>query len=154
MLFRSERALGRVAGGLEERRALMDSIGAAIEGSTIRRFDQQKGPDGAPWKPSIRARQQGGKTLIDRGRLRQSITHQASATQAQIGTNLIYAAIQQFGGTIRAKAGGALKFRLPGIGWRQVASVTLPARPFLGISEDDRIEIADQVERYIAARVA
>ena len=45
-------------------------------------------------------------------------------------------------------------FNIPGVGWRRVAQVTIPARPYLGVSEADRVEISDQVERYIARAAA
>ena len=41
--------------------------------STLERFKQSKGPDGRRWKTSIRAAQEGGKTLIQSAQLRNSI---------------------------------------------------------------------------------
>lgn len=37
----------------------------------------------------------------DTGRLRQSITHEVNALKARVGSNLVYAPIHEFGGTIR-----------------------------------------------------
>lgn len=129
---------------------LMKAIGASLESSTKRRFRSNVGPDGAPWKPSVRARLKGGRTLFEHGHLRDSITSDGDDEKAVVGTNLIYGPIHQFGGVIRPKTASALTFNIPGVGWRRVAKVTIPARPYLGISNDDRDEIASQVERYIA----
>ncbi len=72
----------------------------------------------APWSAATHARRSGGKKLQDSGHLAGSITSVATASEASIGTNLVYAAIHQFGG--RA-----------GRGRRSV----IPARPFLPIEE-------------------
>lgn len=119
----------------------MRAIADYMRTAAVERFDDERGPDGTPWKPSQRALADGGLTLTDRGHLRQSITAASDATSAIAGTNLIYAAIHQFGGTIRAKGaagGGARALRTP-FGPR--GSVTLPARPFLGFSPVDAAEI-------------
>ena len=73
-----------------------------------------------------------------------------SATGAAVGTNTIYAATHQFGAedrTIRAKKGKYLRFQT-GNGWVTVEKVTvnIPARPFLGISEEDQKEIREEFE--------
>ena len=78
----------------------MDQIGAALEDSTHQRFADETGPDGVKWKPSRRAREDGGKTLTDTRRLENSTTHLAGRLSVEIGTNMIYAGIHQFGGTI------------------------------------------------------
>ena len=50
--------------------------------STLERFKQSKGPDGRRWKTSIRAAQEGGKTLIQSAQLRNSI-HAKSDTSGR-----------------------------------------------------------------------
>lgn len=118
-------------------RAIADYMRTA----TVERFEREEGPDGQPWKKSARALADGGLTLTDRGQLRQSITAASDASSALAGTNLVYAAIHQFGGTIRAKGtanGGARALRTP-FGPR--GSVTIPARPFLGFGPVDLEEI-------------
>lgn len=133
---------------------LMDSIGMAMETSTDERFDNEAGPDGMPWKKSLRAKEEGGKTLTDSARMRGSITHSASATQVEVGTNLIYAGIHQFGGRITAKS-GHLKFTLPGgLGFVSVVGVNIPARPYLGIGRDDEQTIAELSADYLLEDLA
>jgi len=153
-LRETEAALSRAADATQHPRVLMNRVGAVLESSTRARFRTGLAPDGTPWKPSIRALVKGGKTLVDHAHLRDSITHDAEDRKTEVGSNLIYAAIHQFGGIIRAKAGGYLTFQIPGVGWRRVASVAIPARPYLGVSEDDRVNIADQVGLYLRKALA
>lgn len=130
-------------------RPLLEEIAAYGEASTRARFRSQTAPSGEPWTPSLRVRLFGGKTLTRDGHLGDSITHRADDQAAEWGTNRIYAAVHQFGGEIKAVTGRHLRFALPGIGWRSVASVTLPARPFLGLSTEDRREILEMVGDHL-----
>lgn len=114
----------------------MRAIADYMKGSTQFRFDDEEGPDGAKWKPSKAAVEEGRTTLKASGDLYRSITALNDATTAIAGTDLIYAAIHQFGGTIRAKNGKALRTPFGPRG-----SVTMPARPFLGFGPVDLEEI-------------
>ena len=125
------------------------SSGHTIDNQMQRRFDAQRGPDGRPWKKSARVKSRGGKTLTDSARLRNSTTQIATARQVQRGTNVIYAAIHQFGGTITAKKAKALKFAIPGVGFRTVKKVKIPARPFMGFSPEDIRELARELQDFI-----
>lgn len=107
---------------------LMEEIGASLETSTRMRFERGAGPDGGAWRPSRR----GGKTLVDTGRLLASMTHNASRDHVEVGSNVIYAAIHQFGG----RTGRGL-------------AVDMPARPFLGLDADDEREIDDLISDYL-----
>ncbi|WP_374342582.1 phage virion morphogenesis protein [Azonexus sp.] len=121
------------------------------EASTRLRFRLERGPDGQRWKPSLRAQMAGGRTLTKDGHLGGSINSQSGHDFAEWGVNRIYAAIHQFGGEIRAKAGGALKFPLPNGGFAVVKAVRMPARPFLGVNDDDRDDILEVFERHIGS---
>jgi len=143
--LRSLIALGRDAG------PVMADIAAIGESSTRMRFRTETGPDGQKWKPSLRARITGGRTLTKDGHLSGSISGRHGRDFAEWGVNRIYAAIHQFGGEIRAK-GGSLRFRLTNGGFATVQKVTMPARPFLGISDDDRDDILDIIQTRIQAR--
>ena len=151
----SEKALGKVADAaarVAKPAPLYDLIGAMLVTSTQHRFHRQAGPDGNPWPKSIRAQMQGGRTLFDSGRLEGSITHEASDRGLAVGTNVLYAAIHQFGGTIRAKDGGMLHFTIGGadIFTREV---NMPARPFLGLDAEDEAAIEDIASDYILAPI-
>lgn len=136
----------------ENAQPLMQAIGLAMEMSTKERIgDTNVSPDGQPWKVSRRASIDGGRTLYDRGGLNDSITSAGSATEARWGTNKIHGPIHQTGGTIRPKTKKALHFSIPGGGFVTVAKVVIPARPYLGISAADQVEIAGIVEDYFFA---
>jgi phage virion morphogenesis protein len=133
---------------------VMRAIGVGLVSSTHMRFVTQTDPEGQAWhalNPEYAAGKRNSRILTESGRLRDSINAQAGNDQVTVGTNVIYAAIHQLGGTIKPKNASHLYFR---IGGRLVManSVTLPARPFLGISKDDETEIAEIVfgflERY------
>lgn len=132
------------------RYALMKNIAEGLRSSTMDRFRTAKSPEGKPWEPSIRAQQGQGITLTQTARLKNSIKATADATGAAVGTNTIYAATHQFGDegrTIRAKKAKTLKFKYKG-GWVSVEKVTIniPARPYLGISDEDMKDIKSEVE--------
>jgi phage virion morphogenesis protein len=128
---------------------LMDNIGALVEQSTKDRISETNvSPEGAPWPKSLRAQEDGGKTLFASGILAASITHNAGRQSVEIGSNLIYAGVHQTGATIVPKSADVLTFQLPGGQFVQVGSVTIPARPYLGLSADDIDDITDLTERH------
>jgi phage virion morphogenesis protein len=134
--------------------AALKNIGQQIVKSTRRRFDQQKAPDGQPWKPlnpEYAKGKRGTKILQEqgmRGGLLGSITYRVGPDSVTIGTNKVYAAAHQFGATILPRTADRLVFRLGG---RVVFArkVTIPARPFLGISAEDRAAILQVVGDHI-----
>lgn len=123
---------------------VMDDVGSYLETATAQRFEHGTGPDGEAWKPSLRA-SLGGKTLVDSGRLRDSIARTATNDSVTLSTAVLYAAIHQFGGVIKPKRQGVLahglRFQLASGAWVMRRQVTMPARPFLGVGEDDKTEI-------------
>lgn len=144
-------ALAKADERLADLTPLHAEIGASLLASTQQRFQDGKAPDGGPWPASVRALLTGGKTLVDTAFLSRSITHQADPQAARVGTNAIYAAIHQTGGTIRAKTAKGLRFRpAGGDGLVVVKSVRIPARPFLGVSAEDEREVIAIAEEFIA----
>lgn len=129
-------------------------IAEALRSSTRRRFRESKDPDGKTWLKSKRLADKKGKTLVDTARLRNSIRGRSTPELAEVGTNVIYAGRHQFGDKrpliIKAKTSKGLRFQIGGrwITKKQV-KVKLPARPFLGISESDRIEIKAIMETAV-----
>ncbi|UFZ05459.1 phage virion morphogenesis protein [Bradyrhizobium ontarionense] len=167
-----DKVVGRIAeaiGRLSDPRPMFEDIGLALVTSTHHRFDQQRAPDGSPWPPSLRVKQHGGKTLILSSRLYRSITFQASTAQVEVGTNVIYAAIHQFGGDIDQaareavlhfktnKRTGRSRFAKPSKADRArkamigARTIHMPARPFLGLDQDDPRTITTIVENFLAA---
>lgn len=135
-----------------DRHELMDTLGRTVQLQTRRRITSEKtAPDGTQWPPTWR----GGSTLYLTGALAQSIDYISSQTEVHVGSPLVYARIHQLGGTVKAKDGKALAFSVPG-GFRKalpggsekafLKSVTIPARPYLGLSASN----IDEAEAVIA----
>lgn len=136
-------AFDRMAALGERPRPIWDAIGQYGESSTRLRFKNQVDPDKKRWIPSRRVAQGGGSTLQLKGAyggLLGSIAHNSTNSGTAWGTNKKYAGIHQFGGTIKAKGGGALRFKLPGGGFVTVKKVTIPKRSFVGVNADDARE--------------
>ncbi|MDB5432424.1 MAG: hypothetical protein JWP35_3540 [Caulobacter sp.] len=149
-----ERQLAIYAARATKLRPLMLIFGAYLESSTKERFETNISPAGRAWKPSIRAQLRGGPTLVEHGHLRDSITHAANDTEVAVGTNLIYGGVHQEGATIVPKTAGALRFRIPGLGFRMAQKVTIPARVYLGMSDENRAEVPALAADYFDRRAA
>ncbi|MXY18020.1 MAG: phage virion morphogenesis protein [Acidobacteria bacterium] len=169
-------ALRRAVDALEGDRArdMFDDIGGKLVESTLERFEREHGPDGQAWKPSQRALEEGGQTLTDKGYLRNSITHVARRDGVDVGTNVPYGAIHQFGGEIQQQArsqvlafaarggrftsraaasrrrAGTVRVAFASIGAR---AINMPARPYLGLDEGDRREVERIVELAIGRAI-
>lgn len=108
---------------------LTDAAGAILESSTRDRFDTKTAPDGAAWVPWSEAyddtREDRHSLLVEEGDLRDSIASYSTGGEVHVGSNLIYAAHHHFGGD-------------------EIGS-GIPARPYLGISDEDEIDLADLV---------
>lgn len=142
-------ALGRAITAGADLTPAMKEIANHLEATTKRRFDQEQAPDGTPWKPSKRAIEKGSRTLTDRGYLKASIGSDwgrdyAAAGPERSGAAAIYAAIHQFGGTIKPKKAQALSF-----GGRVYSKVVLPARPYLGFDEVNRDRIVEVLTDHL-----
>lgn len=137
-----------------------------LVGDVKRRFATGTTPEGQRWRPLKYARPRGGdKPLLDTGRLMNSITGRVEATAVVVGTAHPAAPLAQFGGVVRPKKAKALAIpltkeavragsprRMRGsqkvplfakkVGGKWVGhfllvkKVTVPARPFLGVSKE------------------
>ena len=135
------------------------AIGEAIRSSTVERFSTNEDPEGNKWRPSVRAEQDGGVTLVKSTGLKNSIKSTADSSGFVVGTNKVYASTHQLGAenrriTIRAKTSRGLIFKNQEGKWRRKKQVTvtinIPARPFLGLSEADKAEIKGTIDDYFA----
>lgn len=149
---------------------LWKNVGEQLLANVQERFLTGTGPDGAVWPQSLRARMEGGRTLTDSARLMQSLSPNYSgsvnATEdgveigtsvTALGTNVLYAAVHQFGATITAKTSKGLRFKV-GRGrdakWATKQSVTIPARPFLGIDREDEQDIIAIATDWLSGEAA
>lgn len=125
---------------------LLESLARLIQQSVRERLIAGgPAPDGSAWAPNLEGRR---PVLHRSGALARSIDYAVSGMQAVVGSGLIYAAIHQFGGTILPKKGDRLAFQ---IGGRQVFArkVTMPARPYIGLSGEDRAELVQAAAFYL-----
>jgi phage gpG-like protein len=132
---------------------VLREMGQNLAANRMMRFEGGYGPNRVPWTPSIRAKEAGGKTLVDRGLLRDSVVAQEPEVQGNtvtLSTNMPYAAVHEFGATIKAVQAQALAFALPGGGFAMVKQVTIPARPFMGLDRQDVEDCEDVVREHIA----
>lgn len=144
-------------------RPLMQDIGEHLAETTKQRFATSTAPDGSRWAPNAQstyvnllgkfkgasgkdgrlnksgsARAMGKKPLIGETRsLSTTINYRAGSDFAEIGSPMIYAAVQQFGAAGRSFTGG----KTP---WADI-----PARPFLGISDADAKAIKAKTVRAL-----
>jgi phage virion morphogenesis protein len=128
--------LQRSAGDL---RPALAEIGEVLIESTKQRFGSQTGPDGQPWpenSPVTIERKGRNQPLTgETGNLMDAIYYNLVGNDAlEIGSPMQYAAMQQFGGT---------KAEFPFL-WGDI-----PARPFLGVSDEDRDEILTIVRTHL-----
>lgn len=168
----------RIAQAGEDPSDLLDDIGASEVVSVQQRFETETDPSGRKWVPlrpaTIRAKRGDTRILRRRGRLFGSITHNATATYVDVGTNVRdYAAVHQFGATIEhfARSQMATFKRNKDGDWRFAKkrsaaksamakpitigahSVTIPARSYLGISDGDRAMIIEKGEAWLKAKM-
>lgn len=129
---------------------LLRVIGTGLVASTERRFRSNEAPSGAAWaalNPAYAEIRRSGPILVQSGALSRSITFRTGVGAVTIGSPLVYAAVHQFGARIEPKTARALRFHLgDGMGGLKrvdARSVLIPARPYLGISADDRATIVE-----------
>jgi len=119
----------------------MEEIGEDLLYSTRQRMIRGVAPDGSQWTPlsavtlAIRRGRgrSGSKPLIDTGTLKTTLNYRVLPDGIAIGTNRQGAHVHQFG-TNRAGRG---------------RKVTVPPRPFLGVSDEDTEAIERTIVRAI-----
>lgn len=145
----AERTLTRLQSIGRRGRDLHQAIGSTLLTLIALGFKMGRDPYGAVWaKLQLRS----GQPLVDTGRLRSSITVQADATSVTVGTNLIYAALHQFGGTIVPVKARILAWRVGGRPFF-AQSITVPARKFLPLSSSGRTALPPNWELAVVRRI-
>jgi phage virion morphogenesis protein len=110
------------------------AVGEYLRRSHDERWARGVDAAGDPWadlNPDYQARKpkHADKVLVLEGYLRDSLLYQADADSLEFGTNSIYGATHQFGAEERG----------------------IPARPFLGLSDEDEAEILAIFSDYFDA---
>lgn len=123
-LGRADDLLARLAGADLNR--MVNDIAGVVESQTRRRLELEKtGPDGGAWAPWSEAyadsRHSGHSLLIDTQGMLDSIESGSSGLEAKVGVYVNHAGFLQFG------------------------TDKMPARPYLGLSADNRAEIEQLV---------
>lgn len=116
---------------------VFDEVGGSQVAEVQNRFQGEHGPDGAGWvglAASTLAKKQGDTILRESAGLFDSVTHEASDKKAAIGTNHPLGPIHNYGG----QAG-------------RNQATTIPARPFMGVSEDGKAEILAILRDHLEA---
>ncbi len=156
--------------------ALTAEIAAYLLTSTQRRFERQVDPDGKRWQAlarrtsmkKVRGRRRGtGNILRLSNHLYDTLVHTSDDRSAEVGSNVEYAAIHQYGGEIQQYARSQrasfkkirkrYRFVRPGTKGavdRNITigehSIRIPARPYLGFNDQDRAEITAIGREWLA----
>lgn len=153
-----------MADRLKNMQGLWHAVGNHIKNRTIKEcFDKEQSPDGTAWKPlsqwrvkeRLKKHKSGNmKILQDNGHLRRSIQFRAFPNYVIIGSNLKYSRIHQFGGYVTVKREGEYKHKSKkhnaGDSYSYSWKIPIPARPYLGITEQDKQYILKTFEAFIA----
>lgn len=151
--FDNSQVLAAMRGALAELadpQPMLLDIGEALVNSTRDRFSSERGPDGQAWRalsPRYLATKSPnpGKILQRRGDLVRQIFPQVEGATLLVGTDRVYGAVQQFGAL--KGAFGKTRRGAP-IPWGDI-----PARPFLGVSDQDAEEIIAIARDHLRARL-
>ncbi len=132
-------------------------VGEYIKKRTIQEcFEKEQSPDGVKWKPlseithKERSKKGSYKILQDTGELRRSVRYKAFNNYVIISSNLKYSRIHQFGGKITVTPRMRAYLRYKGIYLRKNTQyITIPARPYLGVTQADKQHITSMFSQYL-----
>ncbi|MFG8081209.1 phage virion morphogenesis protein [Kerstersia gyiorum] len=136
-----KRALAGLEHAVGDIRPALKNIGEAMLFSIDQRFADQEAPDGTAWEgnaPATIARKGFDDPLVGAERnltLRTQNIYQLEGDALLVGNTMEYAAMQQFGGDQQD---------FPHL-WGDI-----PAREFIGISDEDEEEIVEIITDHIA----
>ena len=136
------------------RRNAAPANGMVLVRGTHERFRAERDPEGNAWarlNPEYARTKKGPGILRETSMLMRSIFYKATSDAIHVGTNRVYARVHQLGDTIRPKSRPKLVFKL-GSRWVRAKQVTIPARPYLGVSREDERAIRDVIEALIRPR--
>lgn len=161
--FKSPEIIELLKQKLKNNSTLMLSIAESMRVAVLKNFETEGGRI-KPWQrlahKTIEQRKNKGywpgKILQRTGQLKRSIISSAGDDYAQVSTNLIYAAIHNYGGVIhrssiktyiRKKSEGKTA-KKPAT--NKMSSIRIPARPFMMLSDRDIENLKRKVLKYIS----
>lgn len=121
------------------------SIGEELSRTTKQRFRDQKDPQGNPWVPlaeSTLARKKEKLILTGRTKRLRAVTYRAAKDRVAVGPTVIYGRVHQLG--IGARTALSSGQQMPAI----------PARPYVGLSVNDREEVRQIAADFYAGLVS
>ena len=139
-------ALTRLSALTGDMAPIMKQIGELLAQSTQDRLKAGISPDGTAFAPRspvtianyARKKVSFGGVLYRGGDLYNQIASESGSDYVEVGSNMAYAAMMHFGGT---------KAAFPNL-WGNI-----PARPFLGISQDDERDILAEIAEALSEAV-
>lgn len=167
-----QRAIAQMQG--EGRELMLSDIGEYLLRSTRERAAKQVDPNGVPWQPLSKPykkwkdKKRPGVPILkfDFHMLGDQLSYQVHDDVLLVGTNAPYGASHQFGATVHhAPRSTLVSFKKHGKGkrfasqkdadsesWHGVRGydVTLPARPWLGLSDQDHVEVLAIASDHLA----
>ena len=140
------RWLQRTIGSISNPTDALKEIGEVLTQSTKDRFGTKIAPGGATWaanSPVTVARKGHGSQLRGESKmLGDTIHYQLDGAKAvMVGSNMPYAAVQQFG---QPKGASGRTRRGAPIPWGDI-----PPRPFVGVSQEDEDRITEIMADYL-----
>ena len=124
----------------------LKEIGDILVQSTQNRFGTKIAPSGATWAPNspvtVAIKGHGSQLRGESKALGDTIHPQLDGTKAvEVGSNMIYSAVQQFG---QLKGASGSTRRGAPIPWGDI-----PPRPFVGVSQEDEERITEIMADYL-----
>ena len=112
-----------------KKQELLANIGTVVVFQTRDRFKSKKDPDGRIWKlwsKQYRITRKSGQSLLrNEGYLEQSIVYKVNGNTVEVGSDEVYAGTHQYG------------------------HKGIPARPYLGITQQNKKEIETEIIEYL-----
>jgi len=157
--FKSPEIIELLKQKLANKSKLMVAIAETMRAAVLKNFETEGSRIGKPWQrlshQTIKQREKKGywpgKILQRRGQLKRSIISSYGEDYAQVSTNLIYAATQNYGGIIHRstlktylrKKISRKDAKMPGK--NKMSTIRIPARPFMKLNDQDIEKIKKKI---------
>lgn len=157
--FKSPEIIELLKKKLANKSKLMAAVAETMRTAVLKNFETEGSRVGKPWQrlshKTIEQRKKKGywpgKILQRTGQLKRSILSSYGEDYAQVSTNLIYAAIQNYGGIVhRSSIKTYLRKKREGKEtnkpkMNKMSSIRIPARPFMKLNNQDIEKIKKKI---------